>query len=270
MQGRDEQIRLAIAFHERCLLTASTFERQAISAGERVLQACGFVVVLCVLGAGFVSPDPPSHGAADDAVLAFYQQHAGGVLLGAYLWAVAMLALVLFGVLLGRACERAVANGADGERATGPVSMLPAQAAVLFSVVAACIFTVSNAAGSVAAVSALRAAPASTVRALDEVSHMVSHFGILPLGSFLLSAGVGLVRARRGARWIGWLGVVAGAVLMLSSCWIAVRVQWLHNAQVIGLLMFLVWCGAASVSLLREPRVAGVPAPVSGAEPVEG
>src|SRR5579875_3740210 len=39
----------------------------SFSAGERVSQACGMVMVICVLAAGYFAPDPPSHGAADEA-----------------------------------------------------------------------------------------------------------------------------------------------------------------------------------------------------------
>jgi hypothetical protein len=66
---------------------------RAFSTGERLIQACGLVVVLCLLAAGVVSPDPPSHGGSDSAVLAFYQQHAVGLSAGAFLWGLGMMAL---------------------------------------------------------------------------------------------------------------------------------------------------------------------------------
>lgn len=53
------------------------------------------------------------------------------------------------------------------------------------------------------------------------------------------------------ARWIAWLGIASGAILVLTTGWIALGQQWLHNAGVIGLLGFLFWSAASSISLLR-------------------
>jgi hypothetical protein len=225
------------------------------SGGERFVQASGFAVFVCLIAAGAVSPDPPSHGAPDAAAVVFYQQHAGGVLAGAFLWGLGMMALLLFAGALSRACHAPHVRSRWLEASLGPApALLPAELLKLFSGVAATMFLLSQAVEGAAAVTALRAAPGPVVRALDEVSHLTAHLGTLPLGSFVLAAGLAQLAARCGARWIAWLGIVAGSGLVITTSWVAIGHQRLHDAGVVCLLLFLVWSAASSVSLLRFRR----------------
>ncbi len=60
--------------------------------------------MFCILAAGAAAPDPPTHGAASDAVeLAFFREHATGMSTAALRWDLGMMALVLFVVALTRA-----------------------------------------------------------------------------------------------------------------------------------------------------------------------
>jgi hypothetical protein len=125
----------------------------------------------------------------------------------------------------------------------------------LLSSVTATMFLVSQAGTAAAGVIANHGAPAITLRALDETAHLTGHLGTLPLGSCILAAGLAQRAARCSARWIAWLGIAAGATLIVTTSWMAVGQQWLHNAGVIGLLAFLFWSAASSVSLLRLKRL---------------
>lgn len=223
------------------------------SGGERFIQASGLAVTLFVLAAGVVSPDPPSHGAPETAVFAFYQQHAAGLLTGAFLWDLAMMALVLFAVALSRVFGRARLIGQPFTTASQPV-VVSADLVRPFAAVTASLFVIAQAVISAAAVIATHGLPAAAVRTCDEISHMTGHLATLPLGSLLLAAGLGQATTRCSARWIGWLGVAAGSALILTTSWIAIGQQWIHNAGVIALLGFMLWTVASSISLLRLKR----------------
>ena len=99
---------------------------------------------------------------------------------------------------------------------------------------------------------AMHGAPATSVRALDEVWHMTGHLWAVPLGGLVMAAGLGQRAAARGARWIAWLGIATGGVMIVATAWVFVRQQWLHNVGVFALLAFLIWSVASSISLLRS------------------
>ncbi len=236
---------------------STSLQPNAASAGERLAGAAGLAVVVFILVAGFFSPDPPSHGAPDEAVRAFYQQHAVGLLAGAFLWGLGMMALLVFALALSRACNRSHLQLTQPFHTQPQSQLFAAELMRLFSVAAATMFLVSQATGGAGAVLARHGAPAITVRALDEISHLVGHLATLPLGSFLLAAGTAQITAHRGARWIAWLGLAAGITLVVTTIWIAIGHQWLHHAGVVGLLAFLLWSAASSISLLRARRLPG-------------
>lgn len=216
------------------------------SPGERLFQVCGLVVFVALLAAGQVSPDPPSHGSPDAQVVAFYQQHVKGISTGAFLWDVAMMALILFSVGLGRVCEtRAVDDPSRGPIAAA--ELLP-----LFAEVTGALFLVSQGIEAAAGVIAVHGASAHAIRALDEASHLVAHLGTLPLGSLVFAAGLAQKGTRSTARWIAWLGIVSGGTLVVTTIWIAIGQHWIHDVGVVGLLLFLLWTLASAISLLRK------------------
>lgn len=216
-------------------------DHATISIDGRLMRACGIVVCCCLIGAGMASPDPPSHGANADQVLAFYAQHSPGISIGAFLWDVGMAALLLFSTALSRT-------------SAGWPSAALCLAAVMpsLSAVASALFITSQAIGASAGVVATRGATATSVRALDEAAHLVSHLATMPLGAWLLAAAVSQRRFRSGAPWIAWLGIVSGVTLIVTTSWIAIGQPWIHNAGVIGLLGFLIWSLSSSVSLLVQ------------------
>ena len=173
---------------------------RAPSLGEHVARGGGLVVVACLVAAAQVAPDPPAHGAPDAAVLAFYQQHRSGLLTGTLLWALAMIALVVFAAALARAGESTSASvtfaaaRAPGQRTGG--AGLAADVVRPLAAVAATMFLVAQGALGAAAVLASGGAPATSVRALDEVSHLTSHLATLPLGGVVLAAPVTVYRPR--------------------------------------------------------------------------
>lgn len=224
-----------------------------LSNDARILRAAGLIVVGCIIAAGVFSPDPPSHGGTDAAVLAFYQQHLSGILTGSFLWDLAMLALVLFAVMLGRACAGLYAAAHAGAATRQPILWIDLLRPL--STVAAMLFIVSQAAESAAAFVATHGAPAFSIRSLDEMSHMTGHLGMLPLGSWILSAGLAQRASRCGGQWIAWIGIVSGGAVMATTSWVAFGQQWLHNAGVFALLGFLFWTAASSVSLLLNKRL---------------
>ena len=214
------------------------------SPGERWSLVSGIAVTVLLLAAGAVAPDPPSHGGTDAAMLAHYRAHAPGILTGVYLWGLAMVALLLFAVALVRAAGRA-------DRLAGREGgMLPAYTLVI-ATVAVAMLLVSQACLGAAAILSDRTDLGTTIRVIDEISHMVAHVAMLPTGVFVLAAGLTAWHARIGARWVAGFGAVSGAALAATASWVFVGGQALHDAGVFALLAFLLWTPAQGVALLR-------------------
>ncbi|HLI63291.1 MAG TPA: hypothetical protein VKV05_07810 [Terriglobales bacterium] len=220
------------------------------------MQACGIVVSVALIAAGQLSPDPPSHGSPDDQVVAFYRQHTGGISTGAFLWDIAMMALILFSSALRRVCESPAPERPAVESRSSARSLVAAELLPLFSAVTAALFIVSQAIEAAAGVIAMHSSAISNIRALDEASHLTAHLGTLPLGCLILCAGLAQKATRASAVWIAWLGLVAGTTLIVTTSWIAIGQQRIHDAGVIGLVLFLLWSVSSSISLLRKKSLA--------------
>ena len=84
----------------------STTPVAPIGAAERIARASGIAVTFLLVAAGVLAPDPPMHGGSDAAILAHYRSHHDGILAGAFVWTLAMVALLLFALAVARAAER--------------------------------------------------------------------------------------------------------------------------------------------------------------------
>jgi hypothetical protein len=112
--------------------------------------------------------------------------------------------------------------------------------------------------GAVNATLALAAGQASPseIKLLIAFEYVVDQLTFLVLGIFVGGASMAMLSARAFPKWIGWVGVVSGALFLSSNVSMLDPAGPVGNAGslgMVGLLLFLAWAIATSVSLLRRP-----------------
>jgi hypothetical protein len=222
-----------------------------VGPAERLCRLGGASAAVLIFAAGGIAPNPPVHGGTDAAVLAHFRAHHADTLTGTFLWALALVALLVFTAAALRGADRArhAAGGAPG---------VAAALSPLAAVVTVAMLMVAQAGAAATANVGRHATDAGLLRALDDIGHMVAHLTVLPFGLFTLATGLTLYHARLGARWVAGAGVAVGAAMLLSGVWVATGGDVVHNLGGLTWLATLLWLVAQSGTLAlagRAPRV---------------
>jgi hypothetical protein len=221
-----------------------------VGPAERWSRASGVAVTALLIFAGTQAPDPPMHGGTDAMILAHYRAHHDGILAGVFVWAVAMMALLLFAAAVARGSQRAREAAGRGAGLLPTFTLLAAAAA-------AGMLLASQACTGAAAVVGHHAADTVVVRGLDEIAHMLAHLSMVPLGVLVLAMGLTIADARLGSRAVARVGAVLGAGLTVTASWVFVGGTQLHLIGVLCLFAVLLWWVVQSVVLVlaeRAPR----------------
>jgi hypothetical protein len=90
----------------------------------------------------------------------------------------------------------------------------------------------------------------SEIRLLMALDNAVDNMLFFPVGLWVGASSLGLVRGHLFARWVGWAGVLAALLMLLSD-----MVPMTSNLFIgmLGLLLFAIWSIAIGVGLLRRP-----------------
>jgi hypothetical protein len=147
------------------------------------------------------------------------------------------------------AAVRATINAASA-RPSAVLGDITLGAAVLM---AGCQLSLALGTGALALVGA--DATETEVRLLVGLVSMMDLFRVLALGVMVGAISIAALRDHLVGRWIGWVGVVASALLLVSQ--VAVLdptgpIGNMGNASMVGLLFLVVWFIAFGVSLLRS------------------
>lgn len=202
-------------------------------------------------------PEVPTERLGDDpaAILEAYADEAGTVAFAAGWFGVVLLGRILFVAALRKAFR-------DSGRESGLLDF--ALGAMIVSVTVEVVsFSLPAAAGWLAE----GGADASAIVALDATGSVAFELVFGPLGVSVLTASAAMVGSRLFARWLGWLGLVAGCLLIAGGIMGAAALGadgGFHDlgeqASSIGALAFWIWILATSVILWRRsPRRAGEP-----------
>ena len=233
-----------------------------VARTERWARASGIAVTTLVIAAGTLAPDPPMHGGTEVAILAHYRAHHDGILAGAFLWALAMMALLLFAAAVVRGAQRAREAAGRGAGVLPTFTLLAAAAA-------AGMLLASQACTGAAAVIGHHATDTIVVCGLDEIAHVLAHLAMVPLGILVLAMGLTLAGARLGRRAVAGVGVALGAALTATASWVFVGGARLHLAGVLCLFGVLLWWVVQSAVLVVADRAPSARAGlVTRAEPL--
>jgi hypothetical protein len=239
-----------------------------VGPAERLCHLSGAAAAVLIFAAGAVAPNPPVHGGTDAAVLAHFRAHHADTLNGTFVWALGLVALLVFTSAALRGADRA-------RRGIGEAPGVAAALSPLAAVVTVAMLMVAQAGAAATANVGHHATDAGLLRALDDIGHMVAHLTVFPFGLFTLATGLTLRHARFGARWVAGAGVGIGAAMLLSGVWVATGGDVVHNVGGLTWLATLLWLVAQSGTLAlagRAPRarhdaLAGVLARDVGAAP---
>jgi hypothetical protein len=173
---------------------------------ERVAPIAGIVFFVLGLAATLLTIiDSPDFDATGEEILPYYEDEAGRLLLGVFLYGLASFAFVFF--LVGFRQLLRVAEGA-----TGWLSNV----ALVAGVAAVAVLTASNAPTFAAA---LRGddeeLSTDAAQTLFDLGGALYVFALPPMAAFAVAAGVLIARTGAFARWLGWVGVVIGITLLV-------------------------------------------------------
>lgn len=221
-----------------------------VGPAERLARLAGVAATVLLVAVDAIAPNPPMHGGSDAEVLAHFRVHHADTLRGTFVAMLGLLALLTFTAAVLRGAARA-------RRRAGVEPGVSAWLAPLAAVVTVALLVVSQAAAAATANVGRHSTDVGLLRALDDVGHMAAHLTVFPFGLFTLAAGLTLLEARFGARWVAGLGVAVGAAMLVSGVWVAAGGQTLHDVGGLTWLATFLWLVAQSVALGvtdRAPR----------------
>lgn len=124
-------------------------------------------------------------------------------------------------------------------------SRTAAAAGMAYVVTVACV---GFAAGAAATWGASHGLDLETALAVNNIRNFTYFTGATLLGVHALATGIAVLLDRVLVRWIGWGGVLVGAVALLTGPLAAIGVG------TIGFPLWMVWFVCLAISLLRAPR----------------
>lgn len=217
------------------------------STWTRYAGGAGILFVIMIVGASIAGPYLPGDQAAA-ALTGSVQARQAGYLVGVDLQFLAAIPFVLF--LCGLYALLRTAPGDWGWLAPGAlVSGVVAVASVLVAQSVLGTLTAYVAAST----------PAAVVRATYSVFAGIYQASDILLAIFLLIAAAGAVLARVYASWFGAVAVASAVLLVVGTFAYAQPSGPLSIVDLIGLLLFLAFVLAISITLLR-----GSPATAAG------
>ncbi len=206
-------------------MRSDRFERRFLLAGP-------LFVALLVLGGPILVGNTPERDASPSHVIAFYTAHRTRERAGAIVLALAFLAFLLLAGTLRSRWRRF-------ERSEPLVVLMFVAAAIAVvgqTISAGLTYTIAEAPDR------LTPAAAQTLNLLANDLVLTSAIGLLAFG---VSAGLAILRGVELPAWLGWLAIASGILFVIPP------------AEVLGLLLLLIWVIAVSVlSLRRDPRSA--------------
>lgn len=117
------------------------------------------------------------------------------------------------------------------------------------------LVTLTNAINAALATSVAQRADDSAVWAVFQAGQAIFTFAAMFLGIFLLSASEVIRRTRVLPRWLGFLGLIAGAAYVIGSFSVADQRGPLALPALLGFVLFIFWCFVISVVMvMRFPK----------------
>ena len=116
------------------------------------------------------------------------------------------------------------------------------------------LVTLTNAINAALATSVAQRSGDGAVWALFQAGQAIFTFAALFLGIFLLAASEVIRRTGILPRWLGFLGLAAGAAYVIGSFSVADQRGPLALPALLGFVLFIVWSFVVSVVMVARPR----------------
>jgi hypothetical protein len=210
----------------------------------------GLVFVILSVAVAVTAPPLPSVAATGSNVLAYFTNNQGGVLIGNYLGAVALLPgfiITLYVVLAIR----------DAEPGRGYIWLLALVTNTASIAAAVVVFILFQTAAVVA-----KGSPSELALALSDAAAISFAMFFVPQAAGVASVAWGVQRTGVLPRWIAWFGWLVVVAMLVASFGVIVLTEPLAAGGIVTALafgLFAVWFLAISITLLLPPA----PAPVA-------
>lgn len=210
-----------------------------LSSWERYAGIAGILFVLALLGT-FVTGSTPNPADPAGKVASSLAQHRSGELATVYIQIAAAIPLLIF--LTGL---RSILHRGEGEpRVLTPLAF----GAALLGIA---IVLVSHGILGALAAFVVKGSSADVTRALYAVYQGVFIISDFFLGAFLLAASLVMIRSRIVPGWLGWIGIVGGACLVLNTFSFSNPQSILGLLGFLGFILMLLWVLITSIFMLR-------------------
>lgn len=219
--------------------------------GNRLALVGAVLYLLEWVAIAFIA-DVPTDKLGDDAasIVGAYSGEARSTALAAGWFSVVLLGRILFVVAVRKAFRDSGRDSALLDFAVGAMTVSVSIEIVSFALTPAAAWLAEN-----------DAAP-DTIVALDSASSIAFLMVFGPIGVSVLAMSAAIVRSQLFARWVGWLGVAAGALAIAGGILAAAALgddgsfkDWGEQPSAVGALAFWIWMLATAVILWRRtPR----------------
>lgn len=203
----------------------------------------GALIILVLLIAELATWGNPQVSDPIEKITDYFVASRGMALISVF---ISMLLAIVY-LVFGAAARSTIQSAEKPSALLGDVCF---GAAILM---AACQLSLAMGTGSLALIGA--DATDGELQMLVALVSMMDLFRVLALGVVVGAVSIAALRGRIVGRWIGWVGVAASALLLVSQ--VAVLdptgpIGNMGNAAMVGLLVLVVWLVAFGVSLLRS------------------
>lgn len=210
------------------------------------LTGVGFVVMFIV--SFIVYGEPPKVNDSAEEIASFFDGDRGRVLTAMILFGIAFMLLVVFIGVIGSTLREAGKGGWGSTTTTAGAAFVGLQAMT----------------GAIAGALALNIAASGDEGVLTGLNSLLSTVDVISaylLAAFILAATIGLSRAGVVASWYGWVGLVAGVLVLLHGTNWATSGFWSATGGYLFITFIagLGWALVTSVLLYR--RAAGTERP---------
>jgi hypothetical protein len=219
--------------------------------GNRLALAGAVLYLLEWVAIAFIAELPTDRLGEDAASIAeAYSGEARSAALAAGWFSAVLLGRILFVVAVRKAFRDSGRESALLDFAVGAMTVSVAIEIVSLSFAPAAAWLAEN------------DADPATIVALDAAGSISFLMVFAPIGVSVLASSAAIVRSGLFARWVGWLGVAAGALMIAGGILGAAALgddggfkDWGEQPSAFGALAFWIWMLATSVILWRRaPR----------------
>lgn len=216
---------------------------------DRWARASGIGFVVLFVAAFIIYGEPPKVNDPADKIAAFYDDHGGRLIASDIVFGFAFVLLLAFIGAIANTLREA------GQGLMGAVTLGAGTAFVAIQAITGAIL-------GALAINVAVVGDEGVVRTVNTLLWTPDVISAFPLATTIFAATIGLSRTGIGASWYGWLGALAGVLVVLHGTNMASSGFWSPTGGyvIVTSIAALVWALVTSILLVRQtPERADAP-----------